>query len=157
MTIHMIWAESANGFIGKDGSIPWHVPEDLQHFKHMTQGKAIVMGRKTWESLDGGLPNRNNVVISQTMEEKPGVTVYRRPWDVIDQLSGFWVIGGSEIFAAFLPFADHLVKTDIAVYVDGDVRSPGIFPPHWRRVSNTGMLTSVNGTHYRISEFIRND
>lgn len=163
MTIHMIWAVSQDGYIGKNGRIPWNVPEDLALFKQMTEGKTIVMGRKTWESLGKMLPNRKHVILSKQYGYSfkfPHLETYIYE-DIYTLMrncdKSFWVIGGQEIYKAFLPYADHLVKTQIDVIVNGDVKFPGMFPPDWREISDTGWKNSMMGPRYRTMEYIRND
>lgn len=166
MTIHMIWAESADGFIGENGSIPWHVPEDLQHFKNFTLGKTVVMGRKTWESLGcQALSSRLNIVLTKQGAYSPfftgGAKFYSNIQCVINSYKNLWVIGGKQIYDMFMPYADHIVKTEIDVFVNGkpnnSVRAPKVYSDTWREVGYTGTLQSVTGTTYRIKEYIRND
>jgi dihydrofolate reductase len=160
MTIHMIWAQSQDSFIGKDGGIPWHVPEDLAMFKAMTEDKIIVMGRKTWESLDGALPNRSHIILTRQRDFKhPGglVAVCDSPEMIMNLYRNFWVIGGKDIYQTFLPYADHIVKTYINVHIGDGVRAPGMFPPNWRQVVDYGWKTSRTGIDYNTVEYIRND
>ena len=130
MTIGLIWAQSSNGVIGRDNAIPWHIPEDMAHFRAVTSGSTVVMGRRTWESLPPRfrpLPGRRNVVLtrSPTWTSDGAVAVH----DLADALAGdVWVIGGADVYAAALPHADLLEVTEVQLDVDGDVRAPTIGP-----------------------------
>lgn len=163
MTIHMIWAASNDGFIGKGNNIPWNVPEDMQNFKSLTEGRTVVMGRKTWESLGSKpLPNRTNIVLSKQYGyihkfSYLGIKVYDSAISAMKFNPSLWVIGGLDVYMQFMPYADHIVKTEVDVNVNGGTRSPGMFPPDWREVSNTGDLMSRTGINYRIREYVRND
>src|SRR5882672_8215181 len=115
--IYLVAAVARNGVIGAKGKLPWHLPEDLQHFKKLTLGHPVIMGRRTWESLGKPLPGRENIVISR----KPGYAVPGASMAVsiegaIALCAGepvAFVIGGAEIYAASLPLADALVLTEI--------------------------------------------
>ena len=135
MEIALIYARAANGVIGHNCTIPWHLPEDLAHFKALTQGHAVIMGRKTWDSLPARfrpLPGRRNVVITRNADWRADGA---DPVDSLDAALALlhdspkvFVIGGAEIYALALPRADELVLTEIAAELDGDV-----FFPHWDR------------------------
>lgn len=163
MTIHMIWATSQDGYIGKNGVLGWYLPEDIKHFKDMTTGKTVVMGRKTWESIGSRpLPNRRNIILSKQYGYSykfPGMEtyVYDNIYSLMQSNRSFWVIGGSSLYFEFMPYADHIVKTEIGITLNGDVRTPKMFPPDWREVSNSGTLIAASGIPYRIEEYIRND
>ena len=126
-TIVLIYARAANGAIGKDGALPWHLPADLRHFKAMTIGKPMIMGRKTFESLPGMLPGRRHIVLTR-----------RERWDsgeaeivhsVQDALATAGegevaVIGGAAIYDVFMPLADRIELTEIHAEFDGDTFMP---------------------------------
>ena len=122
--------------IGRDGGIPWHIPEDVARFKELTTGHAVVMGRKTWESLPERfrpLPDRRNIVVTRnrawtaTGAERVG-SIARGARCASRMAEHVFVIGGAEIYAAALPFADELVLTEVDLDVDGDT-----FFPEWDR------------------------
>ena len=125
----LIAAVAANGVIGRDGTLPWHLSADLKHFKALTSGKRIVMGRRTWESFPKPLPNREHVVVSSSPLAVPdGV---RRVPSLADALalpgaaaSPVFVIGGSAMYREALVSADDLYLTEIATDVDGDTTFP---------------------------------
>lgn len=125
--VHCIVAMTENRLIGYDGKIPWRIPEDMQHFKQMTTGKAVIMGRKTWESLPvkfRPLPDRMNIVVSRDPAFTAKVDRYvdslitrRSVAEAIDTARNCgnepWIIGGGEIYAAALPFVTDLHVTSI--------------------------------------------
>ncbi|MCL1125188.1 type 3 dihydrofolate reductase [Shewanella surugensis] len=130
MRIAMIAAMANNRVIGKDNQMPWHLPEDLRHFKAMTMDKPIVMGRKTFESIGRPLPGRHNIVITrQEHFSASGITIV----DSIDsaimaagQSDELVIIGGGQLYSAMLPKAERLYLTEIKLDVEGDT-----FFPHW--------------------------
>ena len=129
--ISLIYARAANGVIGKDNAMPWHLPEDLAHFKRLTQGWPVIMGRKTWDSLPPRfrpLPGRANAVITR----QPGwnATGAQPACSLEDALAQFsqseevWVIGGAQIYALAMPLAERIEVTEIAENFDGDAFAP---------------------------------
>lgn len=125
MKICLIWATSQNNVIGLDNKIPWKVKADMQHFKKVTMGCPILMGRKTWESIGRPLPGRLNVVISRNAElEIEGCETFTSIDDAIKSLERkhekIFVIGGAEIYNATFPLAHELYKTIIHAVVEGD-------------------------------------
>lgn len=120
--------------IGKDNDMPWHLPADLQHFKTITDGKPVLMGRKTYESIGKPLPNRWNVIITRDTEYKvDGATVVHSAEEALDLVkhnSEIMVIGGASIYEHFLPIADILYVTHIDADIDGDTRFP-IYQDKW--------------------------
>jgi dihydrofolate reductase len=126
--IYLVAAVARNGVIGAHGKLPWHLPEDLRHFKKLTLGHPVIMGRRTWESLGRPLPGRENIVISRSAGfEAPGASVATSLPAAIALCAGepvAFVIGGAEIYAAALPLADGLVLTEIHKDYDGDSRFP---------------------------------
>ena len=117
MEIHLIWAQDKNGGIGKDGKLPWHIPEDLKNFKSLTLNSTIIMGRKTWESLPiQPLPQRNNIVLSKT--KKVGSITYRTFQECLAEikqknLDKVFIIGGRSIYQLFFKYANYLHITNI--------------------------------------------
>ena len=114
--------------IGRDGGLPWHLPEDLAFFKRTTSGHPIVMGRKTYESIGRPLPKRRNIVMTRDRAwSAPGVEVIHRPEDLekLPDLAGqVFIIGGAEIYAAFLPQLDDLLVSHVYGDHEGDTRLP---------------------------------
>ena len=149
----MIYARAANGVIGKDGVMPWHLPEDMAHFKQLTHGWPVVMGRKTWDSLPvkfRPLPGRQNIVITrQTDWHAEGAGRAASLNDAIDQCKGaseIWVIGGSQIYAQALPFAARIEATEIAQDFEGDAFAP-VLSREWRETARDEH-TSRNGLQF---------
>ena len=137
--ISLIVAASDNGVIGVDGELPWRLPADLQHFKSVTMGKPIVMGRKTWDSLGRPLPGRQNIVITrQPGFEAGGCDVVPYPakaLTVADDADEVMIIGGGQIYAMFLRRADRVYLTRVHTDVEGDAVFPDLDGELWERVS----------------------
>ena len=123
-----IVAMTPDRVIGRAGTLPWHLPEDLAFFKRTTSGHSIVMGRKTYESIGRPLPKRRNIVLTRDKTwSAPGVEVINRPEDLAElpDLEGrVFIIGGSEIYAAFLPELDDLLVSHVFAEHEGDTRFP---------------------------------
>jgi dihydrofolate reductase len=135
--ISLVVAMAANRVIGKDNGMPWHMPADLKHFKALTLGKPIIMGRKTFESLGRALPGRDNMVISSNPDYvAPGAKVYNSLSKAIDATDAkeVMVIGGAQIFEQALPLADTLYVTLIDIVPEGDTFFPKWDPVCWKEV-----------------------
>jgi dihydrofolate reductase len=127
--IKAIVAMAENRVIGNAGSIPWHLPEDFKFFKATTMGHAILMGRKTYESIGKPLPGRENIVLSRTMSETPGVTIIRsidELKELENKLDGrdLFVIGGEEIYRLLLSKVQELYVTKVPQTIKGDTHFP---------------------------------
>jgi dihydrofolate reductase len=141
----IIVAVAENGVIGKDNTLPWKLSEDMQHFKRITMGKPVVMGRKTYESIGKPLPGRANIVISRNPQfHAAGVEVARSVDEALvvageiavrDGAEEVMVIGGAEIYAAAIPVADKLYITEVHARVDGDAVLCDIDWQFWREAS----------------------
>ena len=121
--ITLIVARATNGVIGRDGELPWHLPADLKRFKALTMGKAMIMGRKTFESLPGLLPGRRHIVLTKDRDwTAEGAEVAHAAEEALALAGGgaLSVIGGAEIFTLFLPLADRLEITEVLGDVQGD-------------------------------------
>lgn len=145
MKVGLIYARARNGVIGQGGVMPWHLPEDLAHFKRVTLNHPVVMGRRTWDSIPPRfrpLPGRTNIVI--TRQEDWNETGAQRSSSLHDALqkaenvgdtsAQVWVIGGAQIYAQAMPLADELVVTEIDADFDGDAHAPAI-GPEWQEVA----------------------
>ena len=146
--VGLIVACSENSVIGRDGDLPWHLPEDLKHFMRTTKGHAVIMGRKTFETLEKPLGGRLNVVISRSMSidsQIPGqLAVVRSLQEAIDAsrqadqaVGGFgkglvWIAGGGEIYKQAMDVADLIVRTRVHCEIDGDTYFPDIDPDRWK-------------------------
>jgi dihydrofolate reductase len=130
MSVHLtaIVAMTADRVIGRNGTLPWHLPEDLAFFKRVTSGHPVMMGRKTYESIGRPLPRRRNIVLTRDAGwSADGVEVIRRPEDLksLPGLEGrVFIIGGSEIYGAFLPETDDLLVSHVFAAHEGDTRFP---------------------------------
>ena len=119
----MIVARAENGVIGRDGTLPWHIPTDLKRFKALTMGTVMVMGRKTFESLPGLLPGRRHIVLTRDRDwHSKGAEVAHDTDEAIRLAAGerISVIGGAELFQLFLPLADRIELTEVLEEVPGD-------------------------------------
>jgi len=134
--IYVVAAIARNGVIGAQGKLPWHLPEDLQHFKKLTLGHPVIMGRRTWDSLPKALTGRENIVVTRSANRDiPGASVANSLEAAIALCAGepvAFVIGGAGIFAEALPIASGLVLTEIGRDYDGDVRFPDWNRADWR-------------------------
>lgn len=132
MRLSLIVAASDNGCIGRDGDLPWRLPEDLKRFKQVTMGKPIIMGRKTYESIGRPLPGRTNIVVTrQPGYEAPGCSVVHSLAEALqvaasDPAEEAFVIGGAALYADALPQADVLHLTRVHAIVEGDVYLPPV-------------------------------
>ena len=141
MKIGLIWAQARNRVIGKNGVMPWHLPEDLAHFKRVTLNQPVIMGRKTWDSIPPKfrpLPGRTNIVVTRqanwqenNVQRSPNLREALQKCENSEQI---WVIGGAQIYAQALPLADELVVTEIDADFAGDAHAPAI-GPEWREVA----------------------
>ncbi len=132
--VFLVVAVAANGVIGKDGALPWHLPADLRHFKELTTGKPMIMGRKTFESLPGLLPGRRHIVLTRdTGWAEDGAEVAHSAEEAIALANAphIAVIGGAEIYRQFLPHADRIEWTEVAAEPDGDTSFPAFDRGEW--------------------------
>ena len=138
MRISAIVAQSENRVIGINNQLPWHLPLDLRHFKEVTLGKTILMGRKTYESIGKALPGRTNVVLTRDpLFSAPGCVVVR---DIETALQAVTtdevvVIGGALIYESLLPRVDYLYLTQVHTTLEGDAFFPELPAEEWREVS----------------------
>ena len=144
--IYLVAAVAANGIIGVNGQLPWRLAEDLKHFKRLTMGHPIIMGRKTWESLKGPLPGRDNIVITrQAGYEAPGAAVANSLEAALALCLGeavVFVIGGAGLFAESLPIAAGLVLTEIYRDFEGDTRFPEYDRSRWKETQRERHVTA---------------
>lgn len=169
MPINLIWAQAHHRVIGANGAMPWHLPEDLAHFKALTLGGAVVMGRKTWDSLPPRyrpLQGRTNIVLSHcsniTIDHYEGHGLNTEVFWT-DSLSGalalipaeqkIWVLGGAQIFALALPLAQRVVMTEIDATFEGDTFAP-VLGPEWRLVERDAQV-SKNGLSFAFVTYER--
>ncbi|AAN56632.1 type 3 dihydrofolate reductase [Shewanella oneidensis MR-1] len=158
MRIAMIAAMANNRVIGKDNKMPWHLPEDLRHFKAMTLGKPVVMGRKTFESIGRPLPGRHNIVISRQadlqIEGVTCVTSFEAAKRVAGDCEELVVIGGGQLYKQLLPQADRLYLTQINLDVDGDTFFPAWEDNEWQK-TETQPSISADGLEYNFINLVK--
>jgi len=144
--IYLVAAVASNGIIGANGGLPWRLPEDLAHFKRLTLGHPVIMGRRTWESLKGPLPGRDNIVVTRTPAyEAAGAAVASSLEAALALCWGepvAFVIGGSRLFAESLPLAAGLVMTEIYRDFEGDTRFPNYDRSRWKETQRERHVTS---------------
>jgi dihydrofolate reductase len=138
MTITVLAAVGANLVIGRDGQMPWHLPEDLAHFKAVTMGHTMVMGRKTYDSIGRALPGRRTIVITrQPGWHAPSVEVAHSLPEAL-ALAGpadVFVIGGSDVYREAMPYADQMLLTEVEQSPEGDAYFPAFQAGDWREVA----------------------
>jgi dihydrofolate reductase len=172
--IGMIWAQARelNGsrfVVGANGGMPWHVPEDLAHFKKTTLGAPVIMGRATWDSLPPRfrpLPGRLNVVLSRQNHAIDAASVEKNAklsassldsaLSICEQTGAdqVWVIGGAQVYAQAMPLADELVVTQLDAEVDGDAFAPPIDDAVWELVHSES-ITSAQGVGLKFERYAR--
>lgn len=158
-SITIVVARALNGTIGKDGTLPWHLPGDLKHFKNVTMGSAMVMGRKTFDSLPGLLPGRRHIVLTRDRDwVRDGVEVVHCKDDALTVAKGdpVSIIGGSDIFALFHDVADRIELTEVLAEVEGDTfmddpRDTG----RWREIACEDHLPEGDRAGYRFTTLVR--
>jgi dihydrofolate reductase len=136
----LIWAMNEARAIGRQGGLPWHITEDLKHFRKTTEGHAVIMGRRTWDEVGKPLPKRTNVVVSRSRSDFPGATAFASLTEAIafarQHDPSPFVIGGAEIYRESLPFATDLYITMIPVSApDADTFFPTFDEAEWHEVS----------------------
>jgi len=149
--LYLVAAVAANGIIGAGGKLPWHLPEELKHFKRLTLGHPVIMGRRTWESLKGPLPERENIVVTRTPGyQADGAAVAGSLEGALALCAGepvAFVIGGTRLFEEALPLAAGMVLTEIQRDYAGDTRFPAWDRAQWRE-SQREPHTADDGTRF---------
>jgi len=163
LRISLVAAVARNGVIGRDGGVPWRLPEDMRHFREVTMGHPVVMGRKTWESLPDRfrpLPGRDNIVVTrnpnwaaQGADRAGSVEEALR---LLDPAPEVFVIGGGEIYASALPVADELRLTEIDAEIEGDTTFPDWDRAEFEEVSREPHMAE-DGTPFAFVTYERRD
>ena len=147
----LIAAVASNGIIGRDNRMPWHLPEDLRHFKTLTMGHPMIMGRKTWESLPGRLPGRPHIIVTRSADYRAEGATVTHSLPAAIRAAGdcdeVFVIGGAEIYAQALPIADRLQLTEIDAAFDGDTAFPSWDRSQWRETSRSPQVSAAGLGH----------
>ena len=159
--LHLIYARAANGVIGVNGTLPWHLPEDLAHFKRTTLGCPVIMGRKTWDSLPPKfrpLPGRANIVVTR-QDNWAAVGAQRAEnlhsaLQLCEQSSDVWVIGGAQLYALAEPLAQTAVVTEIAQDFEGDAFAP-LLGAAWRETARENKV-AAHGLAFSFVTYTRN-
>ena len=153
MKLHLIYARSRNGVIGKDNQMPWHLPEDLAHFKRVTLGQPVIMGRKTWDSLPARfrpLPGRLNIVVTRQSDWHVEGALRAASIEDAMRLCGdapdAWIMGGAEIYRQAEPLASTAVVTEIDAEFEGDAFAPEL-SAGWAEVQREAHV-AANGLHF---------
>lgn len=170
----MVWAQSLDGVIGMDGDMPWDVPEDLQHFKQVTMGEVLVMGRRTWSSFPQSvrpLPGRTSIVVSRTFSEDPSdPNLDHDDVHVVEDLNDglelagqlktsptIWVIGGGTLYDQAIDVATVVERSLFNLNVDGDTYAPEL-DGSWKLAAQdpaSGWHTSKSSVEYRFERWER--
>jgi dihydrofolate reductase len=149
--IYLVAAVASNGIIGSNGRLPWHFPEELKHFKEVTLGHPVIMGRRTWESLKGALPGRKNIVVTRTPGyQASGASVAASLQAALALCAGApkaMVIGGNQLFAESLPLAAGLELTEIHKDYPGDTWFPAFDRAQWQE-QRREPHTASDGTRF---------
>lgn len=144
-----IAAMAENGVIGKEGTLPWHLPEDLKFFKRTTTGGTVLFGRTTYEGIGKALPNRVNLVMSRTMEATAGIEVVRSLEEVQERSEErIYICGGAEVYRMFFPLCSELLLTRVLMEAEGDTHLPPF--EDWFKFSEV----IENGEGYRIERHL---
>ncbi|MEC5183825.1 dihydrofolate reductase [Cryobacterium sp. MP_3.1] len=158
--IGLIWAQAVTGVIGDAGGIPWRLPEDLARFKELTLDGAVIMGRRTWDSLPERfrpLAGRHNIVITRQPDwAAEGATVVHSLVEALDAAApaAVWIIGGGDIYRQAMPLADRLEVTEVDLDTAGDTVAPAV-DAAFGQIAVTDWLTSRTGLRYRFVSYER--
>jgi dihydrofolate reductase len=151
--VYLVAAVAANGIIGANGKLPWHIPEELKHFKKLTLGHPVIMGRRTWESLKGPLPQRENIVVTrQAGYQAPGAAVANSLDAALALCVGepvAFVIGGTQLFEESLPVAAGMVLTEIQRDYAGDTWFPKWERAQWKETQREAH-TAASGVRFDL-------
>lgn len=170
MQIHMIVAVSDNGAIGKENQLPWHLPEDLKHFKALTMGHPMIMGRLTYESIGRPLPGRKTIVLTRDENWAGGaesVVVVNNIDDALTSarreavsmgVNQVYVVGGAKLYQQFLPLSQRLNVTEVHIEIAGDAHFPVIDFTVWKEVSRCRLKSVGAGAlAYSFVEYVKCD
>ena len=159
MSVILIVAQAKNRVIGNKGALPWHLPEDLKHFKELTTGHAIIMGRKTWDSIGRPLPNRQNIVISRSKNSAAKgaqrVDNLESALALVEPTRKAFIIGGAEIYALAVNLADKIEMTVVDDNIDGDTYFPQINLDSWECTRSGKRFDEGSGLQYEFVTYRR--
>jgi dihydrofolate reductase len=156
--IVLVVARAENGIIGANGDMPWRIPADLRHFKQLTKGRPMIMGRKTFDSLPGLLEGRRHIVITRDMAwEEDGAEVVHSAAEALKRANGphVCVIGGAEIYRLFLDQADKIELTEVHAKPDGDTMLDAFDPVIWQESGRTDHAAEGDAPAYSFVTLVR--
>jgi dihydrofolate reductase len=140
MTLSLVVAAARNNVIGSEGGLPWHLPDDLGHFKRLTTGKPVIMGRRTFESIGKPLPDRRNIVMTRQADyAAKGCEVVSSVDEALELVRGtaeVMIIGGGQVYRDFIPHADRIYLTRVQADVEGDTYFPEIDGAGWQLMTS---------------------
>jgi dihydrofolate reductase len=149
--ISLVVAQAANGVIGRNNALPWHLPADLQRFKSLTMGKPMLMGRRTFESIGRALPGRVNLVLTRDPSwSAPGAIAVRSLEEALTHVGGaaeLVVIGGAELFRLVLPLTSRIYLTDVHADIPGDTVFPALAPDEWHELERSVQALDARHEH----------
>ena len=161
MNLCLIVAVSSNGYIGKDGTLPWQISEDLKRFRKITNNSVVIMGRNTFLSIGKALPNRENIIVSTTLKSIENCLIV----NTLDEAINFskekfpekdiFLIGGYAIYKAGETFADTLYLTKVDVEVEGDVSLPSFDWENWKEVERENFFDEGSGTNCALIRYVK--
>ncbi|MBP6095039.1 MAG: dihydrofolate reductase [Methyloversatilis sp.] len=159
--LSLIAALAANGMIGRDNGMPWHLPEDLKRFRALTMGHPIIMGRRTWDALGRPLPGRTSIVVSRqpglVLDGAIAVSSLDEAIAAAAAAEGgdhAFVIGGAQLYALALPHVQRLLLTEIADSFDGDTVFPAFEHSQWIEIARQPAV-SADGLRYAFVDYVR--
>lgn len=158
MKITIIVAYNLNNVIGLNNKLPWHIPEDLKHFKDNTLGKNVVMGKNTFFSLSKPLKERNNIVLSTSLDKTKDITIFKSVKDLLDaKYDELIIIGGDSIYKQFIDIADELIITKVSNYNNGDTYFPYFDESNYNLDLNRSKfeILSKSGDYFDILYYIK--
>lgn len=157
--ITLVVARARNGVIGRGGTLPWRISADLKHFKRVTMGTVMIMGRKTFDSLPGILPGRRHIVMTRDPDWKVEGTEVAHDVDSAIALAGdddISVIGGAAIFELFEPIADKIELTEVIAEIEGDVSMPDLrSSERWSEVASEDHMPTADTPAWRTVTLVR--
>ena len=161
MNLCLIVAVSSNGYIGKDGTLPWQISEDLKRFRKITSNSVVIMGRNTFLSIGKALPNRENIIVSTTLKSIEKCLIANTLDEAINiskekfPEKDIFLIGGYAIYKAGETFADTLYLTKVDVEVEGDVSLPSFDWENWKEVERENFFDEGSGTNCALIRYVK--
>ena len=161
MTLSLIVAVSKNGFIGKNGSLPWQISEDLKRFRKITNNSVVIMGKNTFLSIGKPLPNRENLIVSTTLKSVDGCEIVKSLEEAINSSrenypdKDIFLIGGYAIYKNGEIFADTLYLTKVDIEVEGDVSLPNFDWENWKEMEKEEFFDEGSGINCALIKYVK--